>query len=111
MGAGMASNLAKAGQTVMAFDLAPAALERAVGAGCHAAGSAADAVAGAGVVITMLPAGTHVRAVWTNEVIPNAKPGALIIDCSTVDVESARAVARAATDAGLRAAEIGRAHV
>jgi 3-hydroxyisobutyrate dehydrogenase len=105
MGAGMAANLAKAGQTVNAFDLAPAALERAAGAGCQVAGSAAEAVRGVDVVVTMLPAGAHVRAVWTSEVIPNAKAGALIIDCSTVDVESARAVAKAATDAGLRAAD------
>jgi 3-hydroxyisobutyrate dehydrogenase len=105
MGAGMAANLAKSGQTVNAFDLAPAALERAVGSGCVAAGSAAEAVRGADVVVTMLPAGAHVRAVWTSEVIPNAKSGALIIDCSTVDVESARAVSKAATDAGLRAAD------
>ena len=69
------------------------------------AGSAAEAVRGADIVVTMLPAGAHVRAVWTNEVIPSARPGALIIDCSTVDVESARAVAKAATDAGLRAAD------
>jgi 3-hydroxyisobutyrate dehydrogenase len=105
MGAGMAANLAKAGHTVNAFDLAPAALERAAGAGCQVAGSAAEAVRGADIVVTMLPAGAHVRAVWTNEVIPSARPGALIIDCSTVDVESARAVAKAATDAGLRAAD------
>ncbi len=105
MGAGMAANLAKAGQSVNAFDLAPAALERAAGAGCQVAASAAEAVRGADIVVTMLPAGAHVRAVWTNDVIPNARPGALIIDCSTVDVESARAVAKAATDAGLRAAD------
>ena len=105
MGAGMAANLAKAGQTVNAFDLAPAALERAAGAGCHVASSAGEAVRGADIVVTMLPAGAHVRAVWTTEVIPNAKPGALVIDCSTVDVESARAVAKAATEAGLRAAD------
>ena len=105
MGAGMAANLAKAGQTVNAFDLAPAALERAASAGCQVATSAAEAVRSADVVVTMLPAGAHVRAVWTGEVIPNAKAGALIIDCSTVDVESARAVAKAATDAGLRAAD------
>jgi 3-hydroxyisobutyrate dehydrogenase len=105
MGAGMAANLARAGQTVNAFDLAPAALERAAGAGCQVAASAAEAVRAADVVVTMLPAGAHVRAVWTEEVIPNARAGALIIDCSTVDVESARTVAEAATDAGLRAAD------
>jgi 3-hydroxyisobutyrate dehydrogenase len=105
MGAGMAANLAKAGHSVRAFDLAAAALERAAGAGCQTTGSAAEAVRGADVVVTMLPAGAHVRAVWSQEVIPNAKQGALIIDCSTVDVESARAVAKAATEAGLRAAD------
>jgi 3-hydroxyisobutyrate dehydrogenase len=105
MGAGMAANLAKAGHTVNAFDLAAAALERAAAAGCQVAGSAGEAVRNADIVVTMLPAGAHVRAVWINEVIPNARSGALIIDCSTVDVESARAVAKAATDAGLRAAD------
>ncbi len=105
MGAGMAANQAKAGHHVMAFDLSAAALARAAGAGCHAAGSAAEAVRDADVVITMLPAGTHVRSVWNSEVIPNARPGALLIDCSTVDVDSARAVAGAATEAGLRSAD------
>ena len=105
MGAGMAANLAKAGQEVTAFDLAAAALARAVDAGCKAAGSAADAVRDADIVVTMLPAGAHVRSVWTGEVIPNARQGALLIDCSTIDVDSARAVAKAATDAGLRAAD------
>lgn len=105
MGAGMAANLAKAGLEVTAFDLAPTALARAVDAGCRAAGSAAEAVKDADIVITMLPAGAHVRAVWTGEVIPNARPDALLIDCSTIDVDSARAVAKAATDAGLRAAD------
>jgi 3-hydroxyisobutyrate dehydrogenase len=105
MGAGMAANLAKAGARVTAFDLAAAALERAVGAGCQAAASAAEAVASADIVITMLPAGAHVRSVWTGEVIPHARPGALLIDCSTIDVDSARAVAKAAVDAGLRAVD------
>ncbi len=105
MGAGMAANLAKSGQDVTAFDLATAALARAVDAGCKAGGSAAETVKDADIVITMLPAGAHVRSVWTGEVIPNARPGALLIDCSTIDVDSARAVAKAATDAGLRAAD------
>ncbi len=105
MGAGMAANLAKAGQKVLAFDLSAAALDRAVGAGCVRAASTAEAVAAADVVITMLPAGTHVRAVWAAEVIPHAKPGCLVVDCSTIDVESARFVAALATKAGLRAAD------
>jgi 3-hydroxyisobutyrate dehydrogenase len=105
MGAGMAANLAKAGRDVLAFDLSAAALERASGAGCGRAGSAAEAAAAGDVVITMLPAGVHVRQVWTDSVIPNARPGALAIDCSTIDVESARAVSSAAVAAGLKAAD------
>ncbi len=105
MGGGMAANQAKAGHEVLAFDLSKAALEKAVGAGCVAAGSAAEAVKGADAVITMLPAGQHVRAIYGNELIPNAKPGALMIDCSTIDVESARAVAKQVSDAGFRFAD------
>jgi 3-hydroxyisobutyrate dehydrogenase len=56
-------------------------------------------------VITMLPAGQHVRAVYADEILPNAKPGALLIDCSTIDVESARAVAAQASEAGFRFAD------
>jgi 3-hydroxyisobutyrate dehydrogenase len=92
MGGGMAPNLAKAGHEVRAFDLVAEAVEKVVAAGCEAAPSAADAVKGADVVITMLPASTHVRAVYENDVAPNAKPGALLIDCSTIDVTSAREV-------------------
>ena len=90
MGGGMAPNLAKAGHEVLAFDLVPEALEKAASAGCTAASSAADAVKNAEVVITMLPAAQHVRAVYENDVAPNAKPGSLLIDCSTIDVTSAR---------------------
>ena len=105
MGGGMAANQAKAGHEVLAFDLSAAALERAVAAGCKAAGSAAAAVKDAEAVITMLPAGQHVRAIYANEVLPNAKPSALLIDCSTIDVESARAVAAQASAAGFRFAD------
>jgi len=105
MGGGMAANQAKAGHEVLAFDLSAAALERAVAAGCKAAGSAAAAVKDAEAVITMLPAGQHVRAVYANEILPNAKPGALLIDCSTIDVESARAVAAQVSAAGFRFAD------
>ena len=105
MGGGMAANQAKAGHEVRAFDLSKAALEKAVGAGCAAAGSAGEAVKDADVVITMLPAGQHVRAVYGNEILPNAKSGALLIDCSTIDVESARAVAKDATAQGFRFAD------
>ena len=105
MGAGMAANLAKAGHAVQAFDLSAAALDRAAAGGCVKAASAAQAVAAADTVITMLPAGGAVRTVWANEIVPHAKPGALAIDCSTIDVESARVVAAAAVKAGLRAAD------
>ena len=105
MGAGMAANLAKAGHDVMAYDLAAPALERAATAGCRPAASAAAAVSGAETVITMLPAGVHVRQVWTRSVIPSAAPGTLLIDCSTIDVDSARAVSAAAAEAGFKAAD------
>ena len=95
MGGGMAPNLAKAGHEVQAFDLVPEAVEKAVAAGCSAAPSTADAVKEADVVITMLPAAKHVRAVFENDIAPNAKPGALLIDCSTIDVQSARDVGEA----------------
>ena len=92
MGGGMAPNLAKAGHEVRAFDLVPEAVQRATDAGCQAAGSIADAVKDADVAITMLPAAQHVRAVFHDDLAPNAKPGALLIDCSTIDVQSARDV-------------------
>jgi 3-hydroxyisobutyrate dehydrogenase len=95
MGGGMAPNLAKAGHDVRAFDLVPEAVKHAAEGGCTAAGSAAEAVKDADVVITMLPAAKHVRAVFENDVAPNAKPGTLLIDCSTIDVASAREVGEA----------------
>ncbi len=95
MGGGMAPNLAKAGHEVSAFDLVPEAVSHAVGGGCSAASSAGDAVKDADVVITMLPAAKHVRAVFENDVAPNAAPGTLLIDCSTIDVASAREVGEA----------------
>jgi 3-hydroxyisobutyrate dehydrogenase len=105
MGGGMAANLVKAGHTVRAFDLSADALAEAEAKGCGRAATAAEAVAGAEIVITMLPAGAHVRAVWEKDVIPAAGKGALIIDCSTVDVDSSRAVSAMAKAAGLRAAD------
>ena len=92
MGGGMAPNLAKAGHEVRAFDLVPEAVRHATEGGCIATDSAAEAVKDAEVVITMLPAAKHVRAVFHDDVAPNAKKGALIIDCSTIDVASAREV-------------------
>jgi 3-hydroxyisobutyrate dehydrogenase len=92
MGGGMAPNLVKEGHEVRAFDLAKEAIDKAVEAGCSAAPSAADAVREADVVLTMLPAAQHVRAVYEKDVAPNATKGALLIDCSTIDVASAREV-------------------
>ncbi len=105
MGGGMAANQAKAQHHIAAFDLSAPALERAAAAGCHPAGSLAEAVKDAEVVITMLPAGGHVRAVYANDVLPNVAKDALLIDCSTIDVESARAVAAQAVAAGFRFAD------
>jgi 3-hydroxyisobutyrate dehydrogenase len=105
MGGGMAANQAKAQHRVAAFDLSPQALERASAAGCHAAPSVAEAVRDAEVVITMLPAGAHVRSVYADNILPNVAKGALLIDCSTIDVESARAVAAWAVAEGFRFAD------
>ena len=104
MGAGMAANQAKAGHAVTAFDLSAAAVEKAVAAGCRAAPSVADAAAGAEVVITMLPAGQHVRAVYA-DLLKAAPKSALLIDCSTIEMEVAQAVAAEARAAGFRLAD------
>ncbi len=105
MGLGMAANLAKAGGEVRAYDLSDAALAKARDAGCVIVAGAAEAVAGAEAVITMLPAASHVSGVWREAILPNAAAGALLIDCSTIDVETARALAGEAVAAGLRAAD------
>src|ERR1700724_818340 len=89
MGGPMAANLVKAGRTATAFDLVAASRDQARADGAGIADSAVAAVKGAEVVITMLPAGKHVLSVW-NEVVPAMAKGALIIDCSTIDVESAK---------------------
>ncbi|CUJ36393.1 3-hydroxyisobutyrate dehydrogenase [Cognatishimia activa] len=95
MGGPMAANLAKAGHDVVGFDMADVAIE-----GVALVGSGAEAAKNADVVITMLPNGQILRAV-ANEVIPAMNTGAALVDCSTVDVESAKAVAQQAEDAGL----------
>ncbi|WP_079637668.1 3-hydroxyisobutyrate dehydrogenase [Sphingopyxis flava] len=105
MGGGMAANLAKAGHDVRAFDLSEEALSRAVDAGCVRAASAAEAVAGAEAVVTMLPAGQHVAGVYESDVFPNAAPGTLLLDCSTIDVATARANIEASTAKGLVAVD------
>jgi 3-hydroxyisobutyrate dehydrogenase len=102
MGAGMVGRLVGSGQRVVAFDVSEAALAKAKVLGCETVASADAAVAGASTIITMLPAGAHVRAVYADTIVPGAEKGALVIDCSTIDVESARAVAAQAAAAGLR---------
>ena len=104
MGLPMAINLIKAGHAVTGFDLVPALLDKLSEAGGKVAATAGDAARGAEVVITMLPAGEHVRQVWMHQgglidVVKDSKP--LLIDCSTIDVDSARAVTAEAEAAGL----------
>lgn len=102
MGAPMAANLVKAGHQVTGFDIVPAAVEALAAKGGRAAASAAEAAAAGDVVITMLPAGPQVREVYLGNggVLGRARKGALLIDCSTIDVDTARAVAAAAREAG-----------
>lgn len=100
MGGPMAANLVKAGHAVAGFDLSPESLGAARAAGVTIAESARAAVADAEIVVTMLPAGRHVRAVWA-DLLANAGKGALFIDSSTIDVESARAVHKLAGEAGI----------
>jgi 3-hydroxyisobutyrate dehydrogenase len=103
MGLPMAQNLLKAGHQVEGVDVNPAAVEKLMSAGGASAEFAKVAAARADVVITMLPAGAHVREVYLgpNGIIENANEGTLLIDCSTIDVETARAVAGAAEEKGL----------
>jgi len=101
MGGGMAANLAKHGHDVRAFDLSQEALARAKQAGCLPAATAAEAVAGAEAIVTMLPAGKHVEAVYAESVFDQAETGAILIDCSTIDVDTARRVAAAASARGI----------
>jgi 3-hydroxyisobutyrate dehydrogenase len=102
MGAPMAANLMKAGHRVVGFDVVAAACERLAGQGGTVAASAADAAQAGEFVITMLPAGPHVREVYMGEggLIARARKGSLLIDCSTIDVATARSVAAAAAAAG-----------
>jgi 3-hydroxyisobutyrate dehydrogenase len=105
MGGGMAANLAKAGHDVRAFDLSADALARAKAAGCLPVADARAAADGAEAVVTMLPAGTHVAQVYADGLFDGVAPGAVLIDCSTIDVDTARQVAEAATARGLHAVD------
>src|SRR5262249_24409815 len=101
-GGQMAGNLVKGGEGVMGRDVVAAGVAKFAAAGGSAAPSVAAAVAGAEVIITMLPAGKEVREVYLGGegVLARAAPGALLIDCSTIDVETARAVESAAETKG-----------
>jgi 3-hydroxyisobutyrate dehydrogenase len=101
MGAPMAANLVKAGHRVTGFDIAAGKSEALTNTGGLVAATAAVAAAAGEVVITMLPAGPEVRSVYLGEagVLAHARSGTLLIDCSTIDVETARAVAAAAAEA------------
>ncbi|MER6253922.1 3-hydroxyisobutyrate dehydrogenase [Streptomyces sp. NPDC001584] len=103
MGGPMAANLVKAGHRVLGFDLVPELLAGAAVTGVEPAVSAAAAAAEADVVITMLPAGGHVLALYgEGGLLAAARPGTLFVDCSTIDVADARAAHEAARAAGHR---------
>jgi 3-hydroxyisobutyrate dehydrogenase len=100
MGLGMAANLVAAGHSVKALDIHAEAVARAVSVGCTKAKNGADVVDGADIVVTMLPAGPHVEIVYA-DLLPQAKRGTLFMDCSTIDVDTARKVIAQALDAGM----------
>ena len=102
MGAPMAANLVKSGDFVVGFDVVAAARQESAQSGIEIAPSAKACVEKADVIVTMLPAGEHVRSVWS-EILPAAKRGALFIDCSTIDVTSARAAHALAAERGIAA--------
>lgn len=99
MGGPMAANLVKAGHSVKGFDLSTEILKAVAASGVTPSKSVAEAVAGAEAVVTMLPKGAHVLSVWS-ELASVAKAGTLLIDCSTIDVESARKAHELADHAG-----------
>lgn len=103
MGLPMACNLIKAGFNVRGFDLSSQALDALVAAGGMRCAHAAQAVEGADVVVTMLPASKHVRALWIGpeSLLGQVKPGALLIDCSTISAATAREVSKAAAEQGV----------
>jgi 3-hydroxyisobutyrate dehydrogenase len=100
MGGGMAANLVKAGHDVHAFDLSAEALARARDNGCATYTTVREAVQGVDAVVSMLPNGAIVDSVYAADVIGQAPVDALLLDCSTIDVATARKVAEAASAAG-----------
>jgi 3-hydroxyisobutyrate dehydrogenase len=101
----MAATLVRAGHKVAAYDLAEDAVGRAIGSGCTRATTAREAAAGADAVVTMLPAGAHVAQVWTDCVVGAAPSAAILIDCSTIDVATARSVGGNAAEQGYLAVD------
>ena len=100
MGGPMAANLVKAGHWVAGYDLIEAQKKTAAETGVSVMGSAREAVAGAEVIVTMLPAGRHVLTAWA-DLLPAAPKGALIVDSSTIDVDSAKRAHEAGRSAGM----------
>jgi 3-hydroxyisobutyrate dehydrogenase len=100
MGAPMAANLVKSGERVLGFDVVAASRQASAQDGVQIVADAKQSAEHADVVVTMLPAGEHVVSVW-RDVLPAAKKGALFIDCSTIDVASARAAHALATERGI----------
>ena len=103
MGLPMACNLVKAGHSVSGFDLVPSALEQLVAAGGKAAASAREAIEGAQVVVSMLPASRHVEGLYLGEdgLLAYITPGSLVLECSTIAPDSARKVHKAAAELGI----------
>jgi 3-hydroxyisobutyrate dehydrogenase len=99
MGGPMAANLVKAGHEVSGFDLASTVLKAAEESGVKAASHASQAVKGAEIILTMLPQGKHVLTAWA-DILQSAEKGSLVIDCSTIDVESSRKAHELARGAG-----------
>ena len=100
MGGGMAANLVKAGHEVNAFDLSEEALSTAQGNGCATFTTAAEACEGVDAVVSMLPNGAIVKSVYSSDVFGKAPAGAILLDCSTIDVATAREVIAQAEGAG-----------
>src|SRR5580693_6548393 len=100
MGGPMAANLVKSGERILGFDVVAASREAAADNGVEIVANARSCVENADVVITMLPAGHHVLSVW-KDILPEANQGALFIDCSTIDVASAREAHKLAASRGV----------
>lgn len=101
MGSGMAKNLLKAGIKVTVFDLVPSAIDDLVNYGAVAASTSVEAASNANCVVSMLPAGEHVESLY-EQILPKLNDGCLLIDCSTIEAETAKAIHKKAQQAGHR---------